>query len=211
MLLALGLPLVSALLIRWVKKSSDNVVLLNVYRISIGMIILLSLSYFSQGSGDDSLVQSNEILQEVITIQKDFAVNKTYTGYRYDLGIDDYTTWGLIKATPIAIITAFYRPFLWEANSAFLLISGLESLFLIILTIKFFFFSGSFTKHFSFIRNQEILVFAILFSLILGFFVGFTSGLFNVLVRFKAPIVVFLIMFFASRNPDRVGSKEGYR
>lgn len=209
MLLALGIPLISALLIRWVKRSSDSPVLINIYRISIGMIILLSLSYFSQSSGDGSLVESNEVLQEVVIIQKDFAVNKTYTGYRYDLGIDDYTTWGLIKATPIAVITAFYRPFLWEANSAFLIISGLESLLLIILTIKFFFFSGSLTKHFSFIRNQEFLVFAILFSLILGFFVGFTSGLFNVLVRFKAPIVVFLIIFFASRNPNKVKGQEG--
>lgn len=201
MLLAIAFPLVSALLLRWAKMVSDNRVLLNVYRVFIAVIMLLSLSFYGQDSGG-SVVEENEILQEVVVIQKDFAQNKTYTGYRYDLGIDDYSVWGMIKATPLAIITAFYRPFIWEANSAFLLISGLESLLLIILTIRFFFFSGNIFKHISFIGSKEFLVFAILFSLVLGFFVGFTSGLFMVLVRFKAPIVVFLIIFFASKRPD---------
>jgi uncharacterized membrane protein YfcA len=76
---------------------------------------------------------------------------------------------------------------------------------LIILAIKFFFFSGKFTKHISYIHRQEFLVFAIMFALVFGFFVGFTSGLFNVLVRFKAPILVFIIIYFSSRRP-----KESY-
>lgn len=201
MLIAIGVPLVSAVLVRWAKRISDNPILINIYRIAIGLLILISISIYSQGSMGAGLIENNEILNEVVVIQKDFAQNKTYTGYRYDLGIDDYSAWGLIKATPVAIITAFYRPFLWEANSAFLIISGLESMLLIALTLKFFFFSGKLRKHLSYIHSQEFLVFAILFSLVFGFFVGFTSGLFNVLVRFKAPIIVFIIIYFASRKP----------
>lgn len=201
MLIAISLPLLSALLVRWAKHISDNPILINIYRVLIGVLILFSLSVYSGGSIGTGLVENNELLNEVVVIQKDFAQNKTYTGYRYDLGIDDYSALGLVKATPIAIITAFYRPFLWEANSAFLIISGFESMLLIFLTLKFFFFSGNFMKHMSFIHKQEFLVFAILFSLVFGFFVGFTSGLFNVLVRFKAPIIVFLIIYFASRSP----------
>lgn len=197
MVLALALPLLSALFIRWAKRINDNSMLLMTYRVIIGLIMLISLSYFNQQAVRGS-VGGNDVLQEVIVIQKDFAQNKTYDGYRYDLGITDYSTWGMLRATPMAIITAFYRPFLWEANSAFLLVSGLESVLLLVLTFRFFFFTGNFRKQLIFVSRQEFLIFAILFSLILGFFVGFTSGLFNVLVRFKAPIIVFIMIFFAS-------------
>jgi hypothetical protein len=197
MLIALAVPLFSALIIRWAKKINDNPVLLNVYRFLLFGVVLVSLAFSFQGDGA-ATIEGNDVFQEVITIQQDFAQNKTYDGYRYDLGIEDYSLFGMIRATPIAIITAFYRPFLWEANSAFLLISGLESLLLLTLTIKFFFFSGSLKKQLSFVFSQEFLTFAILFTLLLGFFIGFTSGLFNVLVRFKAPIMVFIIILFAS-------------
>lgn len=197
MLVALAIPIGSALLIRWAKRINNNPVLLTFYRVTIGGVVLVFLAVFSQTSSGE-VGGGNDVLQEVIVIQKDFAQNKTYDGYRYDLGITDYSTWGMIKATPMAIITAFYRPFLWEANSAFLLVSGLESLLLLFLTFKFFVLSGNLGKQLAFIGKQEFLVFAILFALILGFFVGFTSGLFNVLVRFKAPIVVFIMIFFAS-------------
>tara|TARA_B100000508_G_scaffold137355_1_gene131579 strand:+ start:98781 stop:100124 length:1344 start_codon:yes stop_codon:yes gene_type:complete len=201
MLLAIALPFIIALLFRWAKLVSENVVLLYVYRVLIAFVMIISVIGYVQFTGG-SIVEENELLQEVVVIQKDFAQNKTYTGYRYDLGIDDYSAWGMIKATPLAIITAFYRPFLWEANSAFLLISGLESMLLLFLTFRFFFLSGNLIKHLKFIGSKELLIFSILFALILGFFVGFTSGLFNVLVRFKAPIMVFIIIFFASRNKE---------
>lgn len=201
MLVALAIPIISAMLIRWAKRISSNGVLLIFYRVAIGMSVLTLLVFFGQISGDAE-GQGNEVLKEVIVIQKDFAQNTTYDGYRYDLGITDYSTWGLIKATPMAIITAFYRPFLWEANSAFLLVSGLESLLLLFFTFKFFFLSGNLFKQLRFVGRQEFLVFAIIFALILGFFVGFTSGLFNVLVRFKAPIIVFIMIFFASSRKE---------
>ena len=35
---------------------------------------------------------------------------------------------------------------------------------------------------------------SIIFALILGFFAGYTSGLFGVLVRFKAPLLPFLYL-----------------
>lgn len=207
MLIALAVPVFSALIIRWAKKINDNPVLLNVYRFLLFGLVLMSLAFSFQGDGA-AVIESNDVFQEVIIIQQDFAQNKTYDGYRYDLGIDDYSLFGMIRATPLAIITAFYRPFLWEANSAFLLISGLESLLLLVLTVKFFFFSGSLKKQLSFVFSQEFLTFAILFTLLLGFFVGFTSGLFNVLVRFKAPILVFIITLFASSYKFDIKTNE---
>jgi hypothetical protein len=41
---------------------------------------------------------------------------------------------------------------------------------------------------------------SLVFSLILGFFAGYTSGLFGVLVRFKAPLLPFLYLVLIYKN-----------
>jgi hypothetical protein len=98
------------------------------------------------------------------------------------------------------MITAYFRPFLWEASSAFMLLSALEGTVLMALLFRFIFLSGSITKQIQFVRKNEILVFAFVFVLVFGFFVGFSSVLFNVLIRFKAPLLPFLLLFLASSN-----------
>ncbi|PHR49729.1 MAG: hypothetical protein COA32_00940 [Fluviicola sp.] len=203
MIIAVFTPLIIAVGVRLIKSISQNKVL--VYGVkallySLAIIVVLYFMGFLGGEG----IEGSKYLKEVANIQKDFAQNKLYTGYRYDLGITDYSTTGMLLASPIAIITAFFRPFIWEANSVFLIISGLEGLILLFFVFRFFFLNGNFLKHLAFIRSQEFLIFSIIFVLLLGFFVGFTSGLFNVLVRFKAPLMVFLFIFFASRRPRKI-------
>ena len=44
------------------------------------------------------------------------------------------------------------------------------------------------------IRKEEILVFAFIFSLFIAFVAGFTSVLFGVLVRIRAPLLLFLFL-----------------
>lgn len=205
MIIAAFAPLFIALGIRFIKSISQNKVLVFGVRLALYSITIIVVLSFMGILGGSSF-EDNEYLNEVAIIQKDFAQNKLYTGYRYDLGINDYTAQGMLLASPLAIITAFFRPFIWEANSAFLLISGLEGTLLIFFVFRFFFLNGNILKHLAFIRSQEFLVFSIIFALLLGFFVGFTSGLFNVLVRFKAPLMVFLFIFFASRRPKKINT-----
>jgi hypothetical protein len=106
----------------------------------------------------------------------------------------------MLKAAPLAMITAFFRPFLWEASSAFMLLSALEGTLLMILLFRFLFLSGSITQQIQFVRTNEILIFAFVFVLIFGFFVGFSAGLYNVLIRFKAPLLPFLLLLLASSS-----------
>ena len=143
-----------------------------------------------------------EITQEAQVIQTDLKNNSEYGGAKYDLGITDFTPIGMLKAMPISIFTALYRPFLWEAGSLFILISALETLLLLVLTINLIFRSGivMFIKR---IRENEFLVMATVFSLILGFFAGYTSGLFGVLVRFKAPLLPFLFIVLTMKTKNK--------
>lgn len=143
--------------------------------------------------------KGQEFTQEAQVIQQDLNTNATYGSNRYDLGITDFSTGGMLRAMPISIYTAFYRPYLWEGDSFFVRISALESFLFIILTFRFVFVGSFFTK-FNIIRNNEFLMAALVFSLVLGFFAGFTSGLFGVLVRFKAPLLPFLFLVLSYKK-----------
>ncbi|MEX2483097.1 MAG: hypothetical protein WED10_00965 [Brumimicrobium sp.] len=202
MIIALFVPLSIAIGARFLNSlNSNSIITFSARTVLYGLVIAFLLSYLGIIGG--SFLSENPYLEEVAIIQRDFAENKLYTGYRYDLGITDYSPVGMLSSSPIAIITAFFRPFIWEANSAFLLISGVEGALLLYFVFTFFFKRGNLLKHFKFIRSQEFLVFSIVFVLLMGFFVGFTSGLFNVLVRFKAPLMAFLFIFFSARNPEK--------
>jgi hypothetical protein len=52
------------------------------------------------------------------------------------------------------------------------------------------------------IVSNEFLVFALYFSIILAYFAGFTSILFGVLVRFKAPVLPFLLLVLTAHYID---------
>lgn len=200
MLIAIFPPLFLAFGTGIVRKFSDSVMLIFVFRILIVFAGLLAVFIYFQTKGSLGALEPESYLEEAAIIQQDFAQNQLYTGKRYDLGITDYSLGGMLGAAPAAIIAAFYRPFIWESNSAFLLVSGLESALLMWLTIKFLFFNGGLFRKINQIRKNEFLTFAVLFTLFFGFSVGFTAILFGVLVRFKAPILPFLFILLLSKK-----------
>lgn len=151
------------------------------------ILVLIGMSLFFSSS------KAMEITQEAQVIQYDLKNNTEYGGAKYDLGISDFTPIGMLRSMPISIFTAFYRPFIWESGSLFIFISAVETFVMLILSINLIFRSGVilFIKR---VRENEFLIAALVFSLILGFFAGYTSGLFGVLVRFKAPLLPFLFI-----------------
>lgn len=142
----------------------------------------------------NEFVQSSSALEEAMIIQQDFLKNtETYgeeEGDRYSLGEIDFSPTGIIKAIPLAILAGVYRPYLWEALSPAFFFNGLESAFIILLT--FWFFLSNFRARLTIIQKNEILMFSIGFIFIIAFMAGFTSILFGVLVRIRAPLLPFL-------------------
>ena len=141
-----------------------------------------------QGDG----ITNSDKLEEAAVIQKDFATNETYEGSRYDLGVTDFSASGMLKAFPLAVIAGFYRPFLWESLKVTLIFNGLEGLFFLYLTYVFF-RQGAFAKM-NLIRKHEFFIFAFFFAVLMAYMAGVTSGLLGVLVRFKAPLIPFLML-----------------
>ena len=194
-IVALG-PFVMAMAARWSRVQTSS---FSKWLILIVMVvgILFSMTVFL---GSD---KGKEFAAEAEVIQKDLKTNTTYGGNRYDLGVTDFSSSGMLKAMPVAIYTAFYRPYLWEGDSIFVRISAFESFFFLIITLRFFFANNIF-KSLSIIRNNELLMASLVFALILGFFAGYTSGLFGVLVRFKAPLLPFLFLVLMYKKQDEV-------
>ncbi len=162
-------------------------------RLAVLFITLSGLLVFLQSSVAD------EYVEEAAIINDDMTNNKSYGSNKYDLGVTDYSPAGMVKAAPASIIAGVYRPFIWESLSASLILNGIESIVLLYLTFRFLFSRGVLQRIRN-IRQHEFLIYAFYFAIILAFFAGYTSILFGVLVRFKAPLLPFLMMVLSAKQ-----------
>jgi hypothetical protein len=114
-------------------------------------------------------------------------------GAGYTLGDIDFTPLGIAKTIPLAINVTFFRPYLWEARKPMIFISAIESLLVMLLTLRVLYRVGIFNT-FKIIVSDPFIVFCIVFSLFFGFAVGFTSYNFGALTRYKLPCMSFFVI-----------------
>jgi hypothetical protein len=188
-------PLLAAFGTRITNKYSSNLFAKLSFRIVfLGLGAFGFLTVFSS-----SLV--TDLAQEASVVQNDFKNNETYTGKKYDIGVVDGTPTGMIRAFPISVFYGVYKPFIYEALSPTLILNGLESLVLVIMTLNFL-FVGNVFKKIKRVRSNEFLIFAFVFTLLIGFMAGYTSVLYGVLVRIRAPLLPFLFLIFTTKQEE---------
>ncbi len=158
------------------------------YSLRVLTIVIGVFVFITQGS---KLAESEEVKQAEV-IAEDFATNTTYEGARYSIGVTNFSSAGLIAGFIPAIIAGIYRPFIWESLNISFIFNGLESIYFFYLT--WLFVKKDFLLKVKLVRQNEFLVFAFVFSILLAFMVGLTSGLLGVLVRFKAPLLSFFVL-----------------
>lgn len=165
----------------------------------IGAAVGFFLTFFSSS-------YVTKLAEEASVVQNDFKNNSTYTGKKYDIGTIDGTPAGMIRAFPISVFYGVYKPFIYESLSPTLILNGLESTTLVIMTLLFL-VNGNVFKKIARIRSNEFLVFAFVFTLLIGFMAGYTSVLYGVLVRIRAPLLPFLFLIFTVK-PDEIKQPE---
>ena len=106
---------------------------------------------------------------------------------------------------PMAVFTGIYRPFPWEALSPGLILNAVESIILFYLTFIFIFNNRG--KRIARIRSTDILTYAVYFVFVMAFMTGFTSIIFGVLVRLRAPLLPFFILLLTV-EPKEVKTTE---
>lgn len=112
-------------------------------------------------------------------------------GSGYSLGELDGTFAGMLKLSPQAVNVSLFRPYLWEVKNPLMLLSAMESLFLLVFTLYLIFSSGRYLGK-GFI-NADVL-FCFVFSLTFAFAVGISTYNFGTLSRYKIPLLPFFVL-----------------
>lgn len=108
----------------------------------------------------------------------------------YSLGEMEFTPLGILSKFPAAVNVALFRPYLYESSSAMILITALESTFMMLFTLYVLLKVGILrTLRFAFGCPEIALCF--IFALLFAFAVGFSSYNFGALARYKIPCLPF--------------------
>ncbi len=136
----------------------------------------------------------DKIAESVKTQQTNFINMADLAESSFSLGVEyDGSISSLLKMTPAAIGATFFRPYLWESKKISTLLSSLESLALMLLTVYVFFKAGP-LKFFTIIFNNSMIFFCFFYSVLFALFVGATTLNFGTLVRYKIPCLSFYII-----------------
>jgi hypothetical protein len=125
---------------------------------------------------------------EAAARQQDAGAQISYAGSYYEV-TSERSLRGQIAATPLAVITALFRPFIFEARNLQSAANGLETAFF---TVLFFRALRRGRAGLRIIREQPILVFCSVFSLIMAVGVGLASTNLGTLSRYRMPMMPFL-------------------
>jgi hypothetical protein len=167
--------------------------------IVIVMLIGIMLSFTKiMNQLKDSMVKfsGKEITKTIKNYQENYAAQaqiENAAQSNFSLGVEfDGSVTSLIKIAPAAIIATFYRPFIWETRKLATLLTSLESLAIMILTLKVLWGAG-FRKFFKAWKNPAVM-YCIGFSLFFAIFVGATTPNFGTLCRYKIPCMPFYVI-----------------
>lgn len=112
-------------------------------------------------------------------------------GSGYSLGELDDSFGGMLRLAPQAINVSLFRPYLWEVKNPLMLLSALESLVLLGITIYLMIrINFSFFK----VLKHPSVLFCMIFSITFAFAVGVSTFNFGTLARYKIPLIPFYLI-----------------
>lgn len=158
------------------------------------LIGLIGLSFFILVQLGDELdkFSLDQALETVQITQKDMLNEEAYGGNSFNIGKVDGTLLNALSKFPIAVNAAMFRPYLWEANNGMMVISGLENLWILGLTL----FSILRAGPVFFIKcttRIPLVLMSLVFAVLFAFTVGLTTPNFGALVRFRIPMMPFML------------------
>lgn len=138
---------------------------------------------------------------------------RTGDGSGYALGELDGSWQSMVLLAPQAINISLFRPYLWEVNNPLMLLSALEGLALLSITMYI-----AFLVRWKLIRYLQMpdVLFCVVFSLVFAFAVGVSTFNFGTLSRYKIPMMPYFLLILGlvysywkrERNLDKLASIE---
>lgn len=159
------------------------------------LVIGLTLAYYValKAGEDNSKYALDQIAEtaQVTAYDIRFWTGKD-AGSGYALGELDGTFSSMFKLAPQAVNVALFRPYLWEVNNPLMLLSALEALLLLVLTIRVF-VKNKFVHIVKSLRSP-IVLFCFMFSIIFAFGVGISTYNFGTLSRYRIIMIPFFLL-----------------
>lgn len=170
-----------------IKNQSIKIILLPVL---IVFVLGFTFLFFSSLGGAMDKFAIDKALDTASTTHSDLKKDY-YEGKSFDIGNFDGSAFSALRLFPNATFAGLFRPFILEADSALVLLSALENLFLLYLFLRLF-LRASIKKIYKVVSSDPILIFCLFFSLFFGFMLGITTSNFGALTRFKIPLLPFM-------------------
>jgi hypothetical protein len=186
-LMAIVVPMFMAYGVRLSNKINRGNIIQFLSKLTFFSICIFAFAFFLQSSAAESFINEAKV------VNLDLTNNTMYGNKKYSLGDLEFSPIGMVKALPASVLAGIYRPFIWESFNLSLILNGLESLLLLFLTIRFF-VAKKLKERIFLIQKTEFLIFSLFFVLIIAYIAGYTSILFGVLVRIRAPLIPFAIL-----------------
>lgn len=156
--------------------------------------LLIASSYYSIViiGEDDSRYSLTQLAQTAKITSNDIGFySGRDAGSGYSLGKLDGTFENMVSKMPEAITVSLFRPYLWEVRNPLMLLSALESLALISLTLYVII-----RRRLKVLKalSDPTVVFCLVFSLTFSFAVGVSTFNFGTLARYKIPMLPFYVL-----------------
>lgn len=177
------------------------------------IIILSVLSVYyavvKVGEGDRRYAVENLAMTAKVTAYDIRFQTGREAGSGYTLGELDGSIGSMLRLAPQAVNVSLFRPYLWEVKNPFMLLTALESLIFLVLTLRLLFRNGwGVLKSF---RNPDV-SFCFIFTVIFATAIGISSFNFGTLARYKIPLLpffaLFLILIYYENKPKTVAEFE---
>lgn len=157
-------------------------------------LVMLGGSFYVLSKLGDRLdkFSLDKAVQTAVIIQGDMKRTDLYGQNYFDIGPLDGTLPNLLSKFPVATNAALFRPYLWEARSLVVALSAMENLWL----LGFFLLLLFRTRVRFFVQAifmNPLVLMCFMFTLLFAFSLGISTPNFGALVRFKIPLVPFMV------------------
>lgn len=203
-------PLIFALGLSRLKGIKNPIVKFIAFPVIIGIIALSTVVLLKFAAESFSRFFGENLAEKIVESKEHM---KASAGSIYDLGIKPENITGLgdlVPFFPKAVITTLYRPWLWESKNPAMLLSSLEGLFFLSLTI-YILIKGKIVKPIRIILSDPILLSSFIYVILFSGLIALSTGNFGTLVRYKLPCMPFLgIILFVILGKLKKDKKDLY-
>jgi hypothetical protein len=176
-----------------IRMQSIRMVLVRILIVPFVAVALgVSVYYSVQQLGQSSKYSLDNIVKTAAVTAYDIGYfTGRNAGSGYSVEVTEWTPLGMLQAAPAAINVSLFRPYLWEVRNPLMLISALESTFILVFTIIILL--RGFGRLSSALTSYNV-VFCLVFALIFSFAAGISTFNFGTLTRYRIVALPFYVV-----------------